>query len=180
MVVLFGIIMMTGCAEGKQQDSSSETEALERRPLTVEEAEALMADPMESTSAAIAEMYAEYAEMNSLLKDTTALWNSYGEPLELFAEHFSRDVHFQKRRTQLVEGSLYAPVYYEGALDILPPDSTFFFAAWSDVEGDRATFCVGWLGSEMDKNYTFTRKSDGKWYLTEYFFAYLEDQATEP
>lgn len=162
-----------GCSEGKGYEEEQANE--EETPLTVEEAAALVRQEVRSICVEVAEMYEGYDLMNQILGDTAALCNTYEEPLQLFVMEFSHDAQFQKRRTQLVEGSPYAPVYYEGMLEIIPPDSTLFFAAWSEVERDHASFCVGWLGSEMDKNYTFTRKGDGKWYLTEYFFSNLED-----
>lgn len=173
-LLLWLLLVGMGCSEGKGQEEQQQASE-EEMPLTVEEAEALLRTEVRSICMEVAEMYEGYDEMNRILGDTAALCNTYEEPLQLFVMEFSHDVQFQKRRTKLVEGSPYAPVYYEGMLDIIPPDSTLFFAAWSEVERDHASFCVGWLGSEMDKNYTFTRKGDGKWYLTEYFFSNLED-----
>lgn len=177
ILLIFLMLLASGCGSRNQKNGESQEQtnveegAVEE--LTVEEANELVGGD-NSAFPTIEEMFEPFQEVNNQLLDPDAPHNIGGEPLNEFARKFSSDVSFQKVRTHLREGSPYNFEYKVGLLDISFPDSTNYFASWSLIENDQASFCEGWLGSEMNKEYIFCRNSDGKWYLTEYFSALNE------
>ncbi|MDN4753238.1 hypothetical protein QYZ87_01625 [Porphyromonadaceae bacterium W3.11] len=178
--IIFVVLCAVSCST-KNSKSDSENEDKEyveesgesEDELTVEEANELVRQQV-STSPSLEEMFEPYRLTNLALVDPTAPHNTTGESLMSFVEQFSSDINFQKSRTQLDSDTPYTPDYEVGLLEIQLPDSSNFFASWSEIDEDEASFCNGWLGSEMNKEYVFHRKDDGKWYLIEYFSATKE------
>lgn len=158
-------------AQKQNQDEESNDEASE---LTLDEADRLISSRDGSASTSIEEMFRPYKEANELLVNKDAPHNQGNEPLVEFVDRFSKDVTFQQSRTHLNEHSPYPMEFSEGILEVLPPDSTNFFASWREIQDDQAAFCNGWLGSEMNKELIFCREKDGLWYLVEYFSATKE------
>lgn len=179
--LIFVIICAVSCvSKNSKENSKNEEKELvtgetneSKDELTVEQANELMRQG-DSTTPSIEEMFEPYRLTNLTLIDPLAPHNTSGESLVSFVEHFSNDINFQKSRTQLEGDTPYILDYEVGLLEIQLPDASNFFASWSEIEENEASFCNGWLGSEMNKEYVFHRKEDGKWYLVDYFSATKE------
>lgn len=171
--VLFIILVVWGCGSSQKKHKDDGGEGSEE--LTLDEASQMVSNRSNSGAGiTVAEMYRPYQEVNEFLLDEEAPHNQGVEPLVEFVKRFSEDLAFQKERTHLRANSQYDMDYGKGVLDVLPPDSTNFFASWSEIQNDEASFCNGWLGSEMNKELIFCRSKDGLWYLVEYFSATRE------
>lgn len=171
--VLFVMIVIWGCGSSQKKHEDDGGDAAEE--LTLDEASQLVTARNNGESGTtVEEMFHPYQEVNEFLFDEEAPHNQGVEPLVEFVKRFSEDLVFQKERTHLREHSQYAMDYSVGLLEVLPPDSTNFFASWSVIQNDEASFCNGWLGSEMNKELIFCRSKDGHWYLVEYFSATKE------
>lgn len=180
MIFLISILLgSTSCGKTKKYNKEETEETIEAEngslgELTIEEATKQISGYLSETSPQD-DMFESYRNNNILLQDLDAPFNKGDEPLLTFVTRFTDDVRFQKERTRLFSEGLYAMDYGKGLLDILLPDSSNYFASWSLIESNRAVFCNGWLGSEVNKEYVFSREEDGKWYLVEYFSA-MEEQ----
>lgn len=144
-------------------------ETLPNTEITAEDATALMAEATGENP--LYDLYRCYYDNNMIFLDTEAPCNKGDEALRVFVERFSNDSQFQVERTQIMEGGM-NPDFSTISLSIYDPDSTNFFGAWKYISANEASFCHGWLGSEMLEEYTFTRTdSSSRWLLTDYFSA---------
>lgn len=140
--------------------------------LSVDEATALMAEATGKNP--LYDLYRYYNDNNMVFLDGEAPCNKGAETLQSFIEQFSTDSQFRANRTQIISGGM-TPDFSNLSLTIAEPDSTNFFGAWSNIAANEASFCHGWLGSEMLEEFTFTRKdSSSQWLLTDYFSALFE------
>lgn len=137
--------------------------------LSVDQAEELVADA--DGEVPVYDLYKEYDTNNMIYGDREAPFNQGAEGLKQFIDRFEGDAAFQRSRTSLGDGAS-EPVFGQLQLTIAPPDSSYFFAAWRELMPNEASFCKGFLGSEMIEEYVFQRKdSQSHWMLTDYFRA---------
>lgn len=174
MILLFAVVvtLSTSCActsKGQQRGEEKRIERPVQPQLSLEEAEQLVGTPSGGAEDDCwAEAFASYAENNKLFAEEGAPWNGGKEALNLFVKRFEREEPFRRERIELSDPLAEVPEVEVGEFDILLPDSTGFFASWYEVAAERASFCSGWLNSEMEQEYVFERKADGLWYLTDY------------
>lgn len=137
--------------------------------LTADEATELLAETNDEQSQY--DMYKEYNANNMIFADMEAPFNQGTESLYSFVERFGVDEEFQRERTALLDGASTLE-YGLLTLSISDPDSTNFFAAWHELSPNEASFCKGFLGSEMIEEYIFSRHdSQSPWQLIDYFRA---------
>jgi len=123
--------------------------------------------------------FAVYQSNNSLLESTDAPCNQGTEPLTSFLVSFRKDAGVVRSRTLLPSG-ITPPHVATDPFRIISPDSTGYFASWIIVEKDTASFCTGYIDSDILEQYTFARKSpDDKWYLIDYYNAATQDNISE-
>ena len=123
--------------------------------------------------------YATYRSNNALLASTDAPCNQGTEPLSTFLVSFRRDAGVVRSRALLPSG-VTPPQVVEDPFRIISPDSTGYFASWIIMEQDTASFCTGYIDSDILEQYTFARKSpDDKWYLIDYYNAATQDDISE-
>lgn len=123
--------------------------------------------------------YATYKSNNALLASTDAPCNQGAEPLSAFLVSFRRDAGVVRSRALLPSG-VTPPHVVEDPFRIISPDSTGYFASWIIMEQDTASFCTGYIDSDILEQYTFARKSpDDKWYLIDYYNAATQDDISE-
>lgn len=123
--------------------------------------------------------YATYKSNNALLASTDAPCNQGTEPLSTFLVSFRRDAGVVRSRALLPSG-VTPPHVAEDPFRIISPDSTGYFASWIIMEQDTASFCTGYIDSDILEQYTFARKSpDDKWYLIDYYNAATQDDISE-
>lgn len=123
--------------------------------------------------------YATYKSNNALLASTDAPCNQGTEPLSTFLVSFRRDAGVVHSRALLPSG-VTPPHVAEDPFRIISPDSTGYFASWIIMEQDTASFCTGYIDSDILEQYTFARKSpDDKWYLIDYYNAATQDDISE-
>lgn len=179
IVIAGGIMAYSAFTRGRGKNETATASAQIFRPesqpatdISVDEATALMAEATGENP--LYDLYRFYNDNNMVFLDKEAPCNKGTEALQAFVEQFSRDSQFQANRTKISEGGM-RPDFSSLSLVIAEPDSTNFFGAWSNIAPNEASFCHGWLGSEMLEEYTFTRKdSASHWVLTDYFSALAE------
>ncbi len=179
IAVVGGIVAYNAFAKGKSKEESEEAHFSKvNRPennptdLSVDEATALMAEATGNNP--LYDLYRSYNDNNMVFLDQEAPCNKGTETLSSFIERFSSDSQFQIKRTQIAGGGM-KPDFSTLSLAISDPDSTNFFGAWSSITANQASFCHGWLGSEMLEEFTFTRRDSlSHWLLTDYFSALSE------
>lgn len=181
IAIVGGIVAYSAFAKEKSEAEAESAYSQIHRPdnypktdLSVDEATALMAEATGSNP--LYDLYRSYNDNNMVFLDQEAPCNKGAETLQAFIEQFSRDRQFQANRTQITEGGM-KPDFNTLSLVISEPDSTNFFGAWSNIAANEASFCHGWLGSEMLEEFTFTRKdSSSHWLLTDYFSALSDSE----
>lgn len=137
--------------------------------LTADEAIELL--PEVAVDQSLSDLYKEFQSNNMAFGDMGAPYNQGKEALCQFVSRFAQDEAMQRDRTTLMEGASTLE-YGELCLSVSEPDSTNFFAAWRELTPDKASFCKGFLGSEMIEEYVFSRKDSlSAWYLVDYFKA---------
>lgn len=171
MLLLIGAL---SCSGSKGQSEEKGWEEATTAPLTTEQSLPPVAEPEEDPCT-----YATYKSNNALLASTDAPCNQGTEPLSTFLVSFRRDAGVVRSRALLPSG-VTPPHVVEDPFRIISPDSTGYFASWITVEQDTASFCTGYIDSDILEQYTFARKSpDDKWYLIDYYNAATQDNISE-
>lgn len=158
------------CSDEKsstQSDGDTQVATSHSRQLTVEEAEALL-QAKKGKGGNCLESFKPYQENNALFLDSDAPCNQGSESLRAFVEKFATDSAFQESRIRRPDPTLAIPEIKADSFKIQEPDQNGFFASWHEIEADYASFCTGWLNSEMEQEFVFERLDDGPWYLTDY------------
>ena len=162
------------CSGSKGQREEKGWEEATTAPLTMEESLPPVAESEEEPCT-----YATYKSNNALLASSDAPCNQGVEPLSTFLVSFRRDAGVVRSRTLLPSG-ITPPHVAEDPFRIITPDSTGYFASWIIIERDTASFCTGYLDSDILEQYTFARESpDDKWYLIDYYNAATQDNISE-
>lgn len=144
--------------------------------LTVEKATEIMAE--EEGENILYDLFQPYDTNNLIYSDPEAPCNSGTEPLYSFVEKFMEDRSFQSKRVALPNDLPYGVTYGTLPLSIYTPDSTNFFASWAYIDTNTATFRLGYLGSEIVEQYTFSREDNKHpWLLVDYFSAEKEQDS---
>lgn len=170
MLLLIGAL---SCSGSKGQSEEKGWEEATHTPLATEQ----IAQPVEDVEEPCT--YATYKSNNALLASTDAPCNQGTEPLSAFLVSFRRDAGVVRSRALLPSG-VTPPQVVEDPFRIISPDSTGYFASWIIVEQDTASFCTGYIDSDILEQYTFARKSpDDKWYLIDYYNAATQDDISE-
>lgn len=167
--------MTAGCAEKKQTDKSAAEQAqTQSLRMSISEVEALINKQNAEDGADFYEDETTlfYQKNNELALDRNKPWNGGSEPLYTFVEKFRADAKYRKERLALEEGFYDPTLISDYAFVISETDSTGFFSAWSHVDTDSASFCTGWMNSEVLEEFAVTRKdSTQNWMLVNYYHA---------
>lgn len=170
MLLLIGAL---SCSGSKGQKEEKGWEEATPAPLASEQS----AQPVEEEEEPCT--FATYLANNSLLESTDAPCNQGAEPLSTFLVSFRRDAGVVRSRALLPSG-VTPPRVVEDPFRIISPDSTGYFASWIIMEQDTASFCTGYIDSDILEQYTFARKSpDDKWFLIDYYNAATQDDISE-
>lgn len=170
MLLLIGAL---SCSGSKGQKEEKGWEEATPAPLASEQS----AQPVEEEEEPCT--FAMYLANNSLLESTDAPCNQGAEPLSTFLVSFRRDAGVVRSRALLPSG-VTPPRVVEDPFRIISPDSTGYFASWIIMEQDTASFCTGYIDSDILEQYTFARKSpDDKWFLIDYYNAATQDDISE-
>ncbi len=136
--------------------------------LSVEAATEIMAESTGSNP--LYDLFQPFDTNNKVFEDPESPCNIGTESLQAFIKLFDNDSLFQSKRIDLPSDIPYGIVFHNVSLEIIPPDTVNYFASWGDIEDNLATFCRGYLGSELVEQFTFHRDdSRSAWYLVDYF-----------
>ncbi|OFR38946.1 hypothetical protein [Porphyromonas sp. HMSC065F10] len=161
------------CSDSKQQSEEKSWEEATPAPLATEQS------VPEATEVEEPCTFAVYRANNSLLESIDAPCNQGAEPLTSFLASFRKDSGVVRARALLPSG-ITPPHVVEDPFRIISPDSTGYFASWITIKRDTASFCTGYIDSDILEQYTFARKSpDDKWYLIDYYNAATQDDISE-
>ena len=174
MALLLLLAGSLSCSGSKQQSEEKSWEEAAPAPLATEQSAPVATEEVEKPST-----FAAYLSNNSLLESTDAPCNQGTEPLTSFLASFRKDAGVVRSRALLPSG-ITPPHVAEDPFRIISPDSTGYFASWIIIERDTASFCTGYIDSDILEQYTFARKSpDDKWYLIDYYNAATQDNISE-
>ena len=161
------------CSGSKQQSEEKSREEATPAPLATEQSVPVATEAEEPCT------FAVYRSNNSLLESVDAPCNQGTESLISFLVSFRKDAGVVRSRALLPSG-VTPPRVVEDPFRIISPDSTGYFASWIVVERDTASFCTGYIDSDILEQYTFARKSpDDKWFLIDYYNAATQDNISE-
>lgn len=174
MALLLLLAGSLSCSGSKQQSEEKSWEEAAPAPLATEQSAPVATEEVEKPST-----FAVYLSNNSLLESTDAPCNQGTEPLTSFLASFRKDAGVVHSRALLPSG-VTPPHVVEDPFRIISPDSTGYFASWIIIKRDTASFCTGYIDSDILEQYTFARKSpDDKWYLIDYYNAATQDDISE-
>lgn len=173
VTLLLLLVGALSCSDSKQQSEEKSWEEATPAPLATEQS------VPEATEVEEPCTFAVYRANNSLLESIDAPCNQGTEPLTSFLVSFRKDAGVVHSRALLPSG-VTPPHVAEDSFRIISPDSTGYFASWIIIERDTASFCTGYIDSDILEQYTFARKSpDDKWYLIDYYNAATQDDISE-
>lgn len=174
MTLVLLLMGSLSCSGSKRQSEEKSWEEATTAPLTTEQSVPPVATEVEEPCT-----FAVYQSNNSLLESIEAPCNQGTEPLTSFLVSFRKDAGVVRSRALLPSG-VTLPHVVEDPFRIISPDSTGYFASWIIIERDTASFCTGYIDSDILEQYTFARKSpDDKWYLIDYYNAATQDDISE-
>ena len=173
MTLVLLLMGSLSCSGSKRQSEEKSWEEATPAPLTTEQSVPVATEVEEPCT------FAVYQSNNSLLESIDAPCNQGTEPLTSFLVSFRKDAGVVRSRALLPSG-VTPPHVVEDPFRIISPDSTGYFASWIIIERDTASFCTGYIDSDILEQYTFARKSpDDKWYLIDYYNAATQDDISE-